>query len=448
MSIKQNIFLHGILPLAEHVVGTNAHYWYRQISNMQQWSKEEITSWQNKKLQQFIQHAYHHTVYYHNLFDSLVIKPEEIRTASDLQQIPVITKSIANAHHDELVPDNLNTLRYREGRSGGTTGEPFPFLCDENVWGYITAAKIFYWSKTSYRYGDAFVALGSNSLFLHKQSLPRRIYDRIRNEHGLNSTNLTEERCANYVAYMLKHRIRFLYGYAAAIYILTQYVSNHNIDLTQIEAVFPTSENLTDENRSLIEQTYHCKVVDGYGARDAGITAYETAYHHYCVGYNTIAEIINPIASNTGTLLSTNFLNYSFPLIRYQFGDEVEIAPGGSDDYNGQVFTKILGRTADVLRLENGRVLTATGIPMILRNYDIIAFTITKNAPLDVTLKIQVNTQRYTQEQEQRIFNTLQHYVGNDCHLSIEHIEKFEPQANGKHRYFFTGNNTQNCTIL
>ena len=429
--------LHIILPIAETIKGTCAYKWLRTIKQMQSWTPEQVEKWQEDQLQLFIKHAYEHTVYYRRVMDERGLKPEDIRTAEDLKKLPIMTKQIANDHFDEIVPDNLASFRYRKGKTGGTTGEPMFYYCDENTWGYVTAAKIFYWRKVGYRYGDVFVAMGSASLFAKKPTLVRRIYDRIRNEIPMNTVNLTDDLCAKYVDIIRKEKIRYIYGYAASIYLFTKYVSLHNIDLTQVQAVYTTSENLTDEYRALIEQTYDCTVVDCYGARDAGVTAYETNYHHYEVGYNVIAEIINPIEANTGTLLATNFLNYSFPLIRYQFGDEVEIATKELETlYNGQLIKRVLGRTSDVMRLENGHNMTATGFSMIMKEFDIVAFSFNKTGVNEVTLMIQPMEGKYDKHQETEIIRTIRLYIGDDAKLNINYVEKFDALANGKRRYF------------
>lgn len=431
--------LHIILPIAETIKGTCAYKWLRIIKQMQSWTPEQVVKWQERQLQSFIKHAYEYTIYYRRVMDERGLTPEDIQTAEDLKKLPIMTKQIANAHFNEIVPDNLSSFKYRKGKTGGTTGEPMYYYCDEDTWGYVTAAKIFYWSKVGYQYGDPFVAMGSASLFAKKPTLVRRIYDRIRNEIPMNTVNLTDELCAKYVETIRKKNIRYIYGYAASIYLFTKYVKTHNIDLTQVQAVYTTSENLTDEYRDLIEQTYDCYVVDCYGARDAGITAYETKYHHYEVGYNVIAEIINPIEANTGTLLTTNFLNYSFPLIRYQFGDEVEIAPRTSkSEYNGQLIKRILGRTSDVMRLENGHNMTATGFSMIMKEFDIVAFSFNKTGVNEVTLMIQPMEGKYDKHQETEIIRTIRIYIGDDAKLKVEYVEKFEALANGKRRYFMS----------
>lgn len=438
MSRISEIFrLHILLPLAETIKGTNSYQWRRRIEKMASWSPEQIQAWQEEKLHALIEHVYNHTKYYRRVMDERGLKPLDIRTAEDLQKLPIINKEIANAHFDEIVPDNLSLFRYRKGKTGGTTGEPMYYYCDEDTWGYVTAAKVYYWRSYGYQYGEPFAAMGSASLFAKKPSLVRRIYDKIRNEVPMNTVNLTDELCEKYISIIREKKIRYIYGYAASIYIFTRYIATHGIDLKQIEGVFTTSENLTDEYRKLIEETYECKVRDCYGARDAGITAYETDYHHYEVGYNVIAEVINPIEENTGTLLSTNLLNYTFPLIRYQFGDEVELAPAGeSTAYNGQVIKRVIGRTSDVMRLENGHSMTATGFAMIMQEFDIVAFSFDKTGLNEVTLTIQPIKGKYNEKQEVEIQRTIYMYVGEDAKLNIKYVEKFEALANGKRRYF------------
>lgn len=435
-NLSEFIRLSVILPVAEKVKHTCVTKWLKQITQMQTWSREEIRAWQETHLQAFIRHAYEHTVYYRHLFDSLGLKPDDIRTADDLKKLPVLTKDVVNAHHDELIPDNIQQIRCRIGRTGGTTGKPMEYLCDEDTWGYVTAAKIFYWKKAGWHYGEKFAALGSASLFGHKPSLVRRIYDKIRNEVALNSVNMDDTLCAKYADILRKKKIRFLYGYAASIFVFTQYVRKHNIDLTQLDAIFTTSENLTDEYRRLMEDTFHCRVVDTYGARDAGITGYETDYHYYEVGYNAIVELTNLMDNHTGTALTTNFLNYSFPLIRYQFGDELELSTDLVGNYNGQVITRVLGRSSDVMRLSNGRNLSSTGFSMIMKEFDIVAFDVNKVGDCAVRMRIQPIADKYSDDQENQIRTAITRYVGEDCEFTIEYVDGFETLCNGKRHYF------------
>ena len=435
--LKEFILLKCFFPIGEKVMGTCASKWLKEIGRMEAWTPAEVEAWQEERLRAFIDHAYRHTAYYRREFDRLGLKPEDIRTRADLQKLPIITKETVNAHYEEFIPDNLSSFKYRLSRSGGTTGVPIQYYCDENVWGYVTAARIYHWKKTGYRYGDAFIALGSASLFSKKPSLARRLYDRMRNERPLNCVNMTDEVCQGYCDYINKNRIHYIYGYAAAIYMFAAYVRRTGAVLNVIKGVFTTSENLTDHYRETIESVFRCKVMDCYGARDAGITAYEDGYHRYRIGYNTIVELNDVIEENVGSVVTTNFLNYSFPLIRYQFGDEAELVPDGDvEGYNGQMLRRILGRSSHVLRLENGHHLTATGISMIMKEFDIKAFDIRKTDENRVLLRIQTIPDKFTEAQEAEIIKTFKRYLGDDCTLDVEYVPEFAPNANGKRTYF------------
>ncbi|MBQ0088921.1 MAG: phenylacetate--CoA ligase family protein [Prevotellaceae bacterium] len=436
MSIfSEKLRLDIILPLAERIKGTNATYWYKQIQIMKSWSKEEVRDWQETKLRNFIRHAYEHTVYYRNLFDSLSLKPEDIQCAEDLKKLPILTKDIIRTHYDDLVADDVKTMKYRVNKTGGTSGMPMQFLCNEDVWGYVTAAKIDGWKQIGYRYGDKFAALGSSSILNLKPSWSRRIYDCIRREYGYNSLSLSDEKCAIYLEDMRKKGIHYVYGYASAIYILAKYAKDHKVDASFIRGVYTTSENLTDVYRKTIEETFHCRVMDTYGARDAGVAAYEVLPGKYPLCYCVIPEVIDEIAPNTGTFLTTCFLNDAFPLIRYDFGDVVTIEKEDSN-FNTAILTKIIGRKSDVLYLDNGRVLTSPGFTILMMKFDVVAYEIQKISGSDVRMQIQPEQKKWTSQQADKLQAEMQRFVGEDCKFSIEYVDHFEPLKNGKRRYF------------
>lgn len=430
MAIFEFIRLNFILPLAERVQGTCATKWYKQINKMSTWSSDEINKWQEAELQKFIKHAYEHTVYYKRTFDEFGIDPSEIKTSEDLKRIPVITKDIIRSHYYELIPDDLHKFKHRISVTGGTTGKPMRYLCDENTWGYVTAAKIYYWKKTGYKYGDPFAALGSASILSQKPSFKRMIYDKIRNEIGLNSMGIDNNICENYINVIRKKHIHYIYGYASSIYVFAKYIIDNNIEINFIKAVFTTSENLLEHYREAIIKAFNCLVMDCYGAKDAGITAFEAIRGQYNVGYNVIAEDFD------GVLLSTNFINNSFPLIRYDFGDSATLS-ASPNNYNGQAINHIVGRISDVIRLDNGRTLTAPGFTILMSKFDIIAFRIIQVSSSKITVQIQPVIGKYNDSQEVILLNEIKKITGYGCNVEIEHIAKLESLPNGKNNFFF-----------
>lgn len=436
-NLSEFIRLHVILPTAELFKGTCATKWYKRIVAMQSWSREQIIEWQEEHLHDFIRHAYDHTQYYHHLFDTLGLKPEDIQCAEDLKKLPILTKEDILIHHNELIPDNLSAMRYRDACTGGTTGTPMHYYCSEDVWGYVTGAKIYSWKQTNYHYGDKFVALGSSSLFQKKPSLTRRIYDWIRREIPMNCINLSEQLCAQYLERMRKEHIHFLYGYASAVFLMAKYAHDYNLDVSFIKGVFTTSENLTDTYRNMIEKTFHCRVMDCYGAQDAGIVAFEIRSGKYDVGYDIIPEVVDEFGDGEGSLVTTSFLNYAFPLIRYKLGDNVCLQLEDSD-YNAAVITKIYGRDSNVLRLDNGHVLTSPGFTILMDMFDVVAYDVQKISGTEIKMVIQPIPDKWTKTAEEKLSVEMQRFVGGGCKFSIEYVDHFEPLKNGKRRYFMS----------
>lgn len=431
-AIKEKILLNVILPLAEKVVGTCACKWYREIMIMNLWTPEQVKDWQEMRLRVFVKHAYEHTVYYKEIFDSLGLRPEDIQHVEDLKKLPILTKEIVRERWDDLIADNVDMYPHRKATTGGSSGSPMAYLEDKNIWGYTTAAKIVAWKTNGYHYGDEFVALGSASLFKKNPPLVRRVYDKIRGEIALNSMNMDDQLCAEYVSLIQKKKIKHVYGYASAIYLLALYVRRNHIHL-KIHA-YTTSENLTDTYRQLIEDTFGYRVMDCYGARDAGVCAYEVYPHLYQLGYIAVTELVDEIKPGIGTMLSTCFENYCMPLIRYDFGDVVQLAR--DDDYNGQVIKKIWGRTSDVLRLDNGHILTSPGFTILFNKFDVVAYDIQKMSGTEVKVKIQPVDGKWNNTQEKILKKEMERFVGEGCSVCIEYVDHFEPLKNGKRRYF------------
>ena len=70
----------------------NQLYHFLQLKKSQ-WNKEEvITKIQEKKLRAIIKNAYQNVPFYHDLFDSVGLKPQDVNYVDDLERIPILKK--------------------------------------------------------------------------------------------------------------------------------------------------------------------------------------------------------------------------------------------------------------------------------------------------------------------------------------------------------------------
>jgi phenylacetate-CoA ligase len=364
-----------IIPVGDLVMKTSVYKNIRLIKKLNKLDKEQINEWQNKKLQKLIKHAYENTDYYKALFDKNNLKIEDIKSITDLHKIPILTKKDIRENFEKIKSKNHNSIPHDIKSTGGSTGEPLKYLLDKNSWSYSNANNIINWEKAGYKYGEKFVSLGSTSLFVNKKkSLKHWIYYQLKQKIGLNGINMSDKICQEYVDFLNKNKIKYIYGYASSIYLLAKYVHKKNIK-TNIKICFTTSEVLVSTYRETISKAFGCKIIDCYGANDGGITAFSHQISSFEVSYNCL--VIN---DNNDNSLLTDLNNFSMPLINYQVGDFLELKEKHekSDNFNGQILNKVNGRQSEILNFVNNRQITAPGFTILFKDIPVEYYCLEK----------------------------------------------------------------------
>ena len=436
--IYSYLLKYAIMPIADKVMHTNLMHYYKKIKEMQNWSSEEIDNWQDNKLQNLVQHAYRNTEYYQELFDKNNIDYREIKSRSDLDRIPILTKKKIRDNFNKLIPQNINNINYKKSSTGGSTGNPLIFYQDNNSWSFNSANSITNWERTGYRYGNKFVALGSTSLFVSKKtSLRHKIYYKLKNKIGLNGVNMSDEVCKKYIDFIKRNKIRFVYGYASSIYLLAKYVIKTNLKI-DIKACFTTSEVLQDHFKGSISKAFNCDIMNCYGANDGGISAFSLNGSSFNVGYNCLVRVEGSENKNRGPALLTDLFNYAMPLINYKIGDEIEVSNNFHDaPYNGQLINKVYGRTSDVIELENGNTLTGPGFTILFKDIPVDYYCIEKKGENTLVCWI-IKLPNFNENYEKLIEQTIRKQAGKDINLKLEYIKKPFLTSSGKRKYFIS----------
>lgn len=420
-NLRQAILLHFFLPIADVLMGTSVYRYYRLIKEMQFWSKDEIRSWQAKELNNLLLHVSENVAFYKDI-------PSSVLHNNKLVELPRIEKSDIIQKAELFTPHNLKKISYKLASTGGTSGNTLRYNLDLRSWSFTTAYKIFYWQQFGYKYGDKYAAIGSTSLFSTNPSFKHRVYSLFKRSYGYSSIELSDSKIELIIKDIEKKKIRYLYGYASGLYLIAKYLKSRNKRMAHIEACFPTSEVLLPKYRELLEEVF-INVVDGYGARDGGIIAFETGKSIYEVGYNTIIEV-----DDEQNLLITDLFNYATPFIRYSIGDRVDLGKE-SKGYNGDVLTKIYGRTSDIIYLDNGKVLTGPAFTVLFGKLNINEYRLTKESGLKILVEITVNN-KYNENDYYLLKNSISAQIGKDCILEIRKVKELLPGKNGKRNYF------------
>lgn len=96
----------------------------RELQNNQWKKKEELQEIQNKKLRHIIDYAYRYVRFYRELFNSVGVKPCDIKSVDDLSKLPIIDKKMISNAGTNAYSSLINTNRCINIHTGGTTGYP------------------------------------------------------------------------------------------------------------------------------------------------------------------------------------------------------------------------------------------------------------------------------------------------------------------------------------
>ena len=164
--------------------------------------------------------------------------------------------------------------------------------------------------------------------------------------------SLNPQSIQKYVNMINTQKPVYFYGYASALHLLAQLMINKNIKIKyKLKGIVSTSENLYDFQRKTIEQAFDCPVINEYGARDAGIIAYECPKGRMHISAeNMIVEILDiqtnqPVEpGKPGLVVITDLNNFSMPRLRYKLGDVAALSKRVVNAVEPSLIEKIEGR--------------------------------------------------------------------------------------------------------
>ena len=305
---------------------------YQMLCQADKAGQKEKERLQTEKLRETLRHAYHHTAYYRELFDSLRFDPETVTGPEQLEKLPVLTKrTLKERMNDRLADDIADAYLVT---TGGTTGEPTKVYMEKKAiyreWAFI----YHFWSRYGYDYRKSRLATFRGVDMHGKISEINPLYAEIR----LNPYLLNEDNFEQYLRLIERYRADFLYGYPSAIYNFCQIARKKGISLTnRFKAALLISENLYPFQEEMIQSVLGCSVAIFYGHSERAVFA-ERDERGYL--FNALYGVTQFAKDNT--LLVTGFINQKTPLIRYCVDDAVTRLPSGGYSVTGHWEREVL----------------------------------------------------------------------------------------------------------
>lgn len=408
----------------------------RQLEKTQWLSPKEIQRLQLRKLRALVKHAYENVPFYRGNFKQAGIKPEDIRTLTDIHKVPITTKDEMKTHTpNETIARNHDIRKLVKGGTGGTTGNPFTYYKDARTINHELAALHRF--RTWYGF------------FEPKQTFLRLFPYYVPWSTEFKSFLMAWLICdrsqltlSKYSQWVKRFNPRSLEGSPVAFYALAGFLERANQAGLGLPIVLSTSETLLNSHKQAIESAFHCRVFNHYGCNEICTIAQECEEHAglHINAEDRIVEFVKGgeavAPGEAGELVITDLENLAMPFIRYNIRDvgvpTSDTCPCGR---GLPLVDRILGRTGDLLISQNGTIVPIDAIAqfMVFKNQKWMQ-QFQAVQPSRKELLIRAVKSRNQPENLKLVQEMIGREVGN-ARVKTELVESIEAPPSGKHRF-------------
>lgn len=369
--------LYNILPITlQHVaISLYGYYWKHRrfggnfskelaaFKSREHYTAHEWDVATNARLQQILSHAVNHVPFYKEHYST--INTAKVTTHNIHESLPLLTKQ----HLREFGKTKLLADKREKGgsfyASSGSTGTPVNILYSYAMHQRYSAAfesRIRYWAGLSNESKRGMIG-GRRVLPDADNRGPFYRYNYAEKQVYFSAYHIAPQNIQCYLQAMRHYELDYMTGYAVSNYLLAKMIKETGMKAPPMKAVITSSEQLTYEMRTLLEEVYQCKVFDSYsGVECCGLI---TECEHGSLHMSPDVGLIEVIKDNgevakpgeTGRAICTGFLNFDQPLVRYDIGDYITLAQNQSCKCgrNMPVVAAIVGRSEDVITGPDGR---------------------------------------------------------------------------------------------
>lgn len=418
---------------------------YRRFRANETKSSDELHAIQAAYLGRLVQHAYAHTRYYRELFDSCGLDPRDIAGVEDLRHLPKLTKTIIEERFADLTADNLSGRDYHASYTGGTRGKKTRFLRDNDCRAKRIALQWRSDAWAGWRLHDkvAYIWPAFQDISHHDEFKQYLVEEFLRRTKIYYAGALSEVNAMGIYESLVRYRPKFVRCFPTAAAYLARCLHQAGRTVPGVTAVVSTGEPITPNQQDEIAAVFEAPVFNLYASRENGTIAAECECHDALhVAVDSVVVQVEADATysddmNEGNLLVTDLHNYAMPMIRYEIGDFGRLLDGGcACPLRFPLMRNVVGRLADgfwdaeqnyVSPLALGNLMEASADRRIKAqliqepNYDIVVRVSRRSKPDRETIEC--------------ICNRIRAVFGDRLAVRWELVEDILPEASGKYRF-------------
>lgn len=398
-----------------------------------------------RRREALLRYAYQHVPYYRELLgDAGVVRDDRVDLAR-FTELPLLTKDILRGEKNRLVSGDADSRGVYGNTSGGSTGEPVPFVQDREYQAWNWATALFYNHMVGKEPGQPEAKLWGSERDVLQGSigLAAKVQNLVYNRLLLNSFHMTPEALDRYVGQLNQFKPRSLWAYVDSAHELARFVRESARPIHPIPATVVTAGTLNEPVREEIEAALGTRVYNQYGSREVGPIACECPAREglHVFEWANHVEVVDKEGKpcppgDTGEVCVTLLTNFSMPLIRYRIGDmAVWKESPCSCGRPMRLLAAVKGRTTEHFIRRDGTLVHGEYFAHMFYGRDwVIRFQVVQT-DYERIVNYVVARERPSEETLAEVTAAFQAAMGQACAVHFEFVETIPPTASGKYLY-------------
>jgi len=413
-----------------------------QLLESEHWSRADMDEYQEERLRALVRHVYENVPYYRDLMHDHRLRPDDVRSKSDLVKLPILTKEQVRRHQGRLIATTADRRRLRCGHTSGTTGKSLSFLTTPEAVAFQWAV----WWRHRMRFGlglrDWSVGFsGRPAVPIGQQRPPywrwqwpvRRAY--------INMQHVTPSKVPDIVRFLNSRPFVYYGGYPSIIHSLASIALESGCELVSRPRVVTLgAENLHEFQRRDIALFTGALITDQYGFAEGcgNASKCEQGSYHEDSEYG-ILECVDPQPVENGNvrgrIVATGFACPEFPFIRYEVGDIGVWAPPSRSCACGRastVLVRIEGRADEYVVTPEGHRVMRFGF-VFKNTTNVVESQVVQHEAGAIVVRV-VKRPEYGTADEDHIRGEIRRWISTALRVEFEYVDAIDREASGKFR--------------
>ena len=345
---------------------------YKKLLKTQYDPLEVIQERQTEKMRNLLDHAYRTCAFWRERFDSLGLKPNDVRTLDDLRQLPLLTKTDLRTRLDDMISSDFpDRNRLTEHETSGSTGVSVIVYSNEESDQFKRGAVLRSDEWSGWKLGERVASLWTvpHEGFRLRSWLRKTFLSR--HYVHLYTLKMDEDSINQFVNTMVQWPPSLIFGHAHSFYLLVEFLKKRRPEVKiRPKGIIATAMVLYDHERKIVEDYFQCKMTNRYGSEEVSLIACECEKHEGLhINIDTLhVELINPegkpcAPNESGRVIITDLCNRAMPILRYEIGDTAVWSDRScSCGRTLPLFSRIEGRVADYVVTKNGDYISGISL--------------------------------------------------------------------------------------